>query len=178
MRVREAVALWYERRPWSGQSVDEVTRRIVDGVVRHVRAEGVAIDGALTAVAVVRRANLLCGVASSSPPELIGAVLERLSIDSVIDAACSAEDDVHGKPAPDIYLRTASVLGVSPASCLAIEDSVNGVLSARAAGMACVAVPDEVTASDPRLVAATVRLESLRDLDDGRLDQLRRSYFA
>ncbi len=65
-----------------------------------------------------------------------------------------------------------------PASCLAIEDSVNGVLSARAAGMPCVAVPDEVTAADPRLGAATLRLDSLGDLDDERLEELRRAYFA
>ncbi len=178
MRVAEVVAARYSGQPWSGWSVDEVTRRIVDGVIRHVRAEGVAIEGALPAVAAVRRAGLLCAVASSSPSELISAVLESLGIASAVDVVCSAVDDAQGKPAPDIYLRTASELGVSPASCLAIEDSVNGVLSARAAGMPCVAVPDGVTASDPRLAAASVRLESLRDLDDGRLDQIRRAYFA
>jgi sugar-phosphatase len=178
MRVREVVEMWHRRRPWSGQSVEEVTSRIVDGVIRHVRVEGVAIDGALTAVATVRRAGLLCAVASSSPSALMSAVLETLGVDSAADVVCSAVDDAHGKPAPDIYLRTASELGVRPASCLAIEDSVNGVLSARAAGMPCVAVPDAVTASDPRLAAATITLESLRELDDGRLDQLRQAYFA
>jgi HAD superfamily hydrolase (TIGR01509 family) len=178
MRVHEVVEMWHQRRPWSGPSVADVTARVVEGVIRHVRAEGVAIDGALPAVAAVRRAGLLCAVASSSPPGLISAVLETLGIDSAVDVVCSAVDDASGKPAPDIYLRTASELGVSPASCLAIEDSINGVLSARGAGMPCVAVPDEVTASDPRLAAATVRLESLRDLDDQRLGQLRRTYFA
>ncbi len=178
MRVREVVELWRQRRPWSGPSVDEVTARIVDGVVRHVRNEGVALDGALAAVAAVGRAGLRCAVASSSPPALISAVLESLGIGGAVDVACSAVHDARGKPAPDIYLRTARELGVSAASCLAIEDSVNGVLSARAAGMPCVAIPDEVTASDPRLAAATLRMESLRDLDDDRLSQLRRTYFA
>ena len=177
MRVREAVQLWHTRRPWVGSSVDEVTRRVVDGVIEHVRAEGEAMDGALSAVGTVRRAGLLCAVASSSPPELITAVVKRLRIADEVNVVCSAQDDVHGKPAPDIYLRTASLLGVAPASCLAIEDSANGVLSARAAGMPCIAIPDGVSASDPRLVAATLRLDSLRALDDARLEAVRRTYF-
>jgi sugar-phosphatase len=109
---------------------------------------------------------------------LITAVLHRLGIDDVVDVVCSAEDDAHGKPAPDIYLRTALRLGVSPPGCLAIEDSVNGVLSARAAGMPCIVVPDEVTATDPRIGAASVRLDSLRDLDEERLEEVRNAYFA
>jgi beta-phosphoglucomutase-like phosphatase (HAD superfamily) len=178
LRVSEAVGLWQERRPWSGASVEEVTTRIVDRVVEHVRAHGIAMDGVLTALSAVRRAGLLCAVASSSPSALISAVVERLGIGGDVDLVCSAEDDVLGKPAPDIYLRTASLLGVEPASCLAIEDSVNGVLAARAAGMRCIAIPDEVTAADPRLEAATLRLPSLRELDDERLDALRRTYLA
>jgi HAD superfamily hydrolase (TIGR01509 family) len=178
MRVGEVVAMWHRRRPWSGESVAAVTRRIVDGVAAHVRADGAPMDGAVAAFAVVRRAGLLCAVASSSPPELISAVLDRLDIRERVEVVCSAVDDAHGKPAPDIYLRTAAELGVPPPSCLAIEDSLNGVLSARAAGMHCVAVPDAVTGDDPRLDAATIRLGSLRELDDSRLDELRRTYFA
>ncbi|MBJ7594437.1 MAG: hexitol phosphatase HxpB [Candidatus Dormibacteraeota bacterium] len=177
MRVSEAVQLWRTRRPWTGSSVAEVTRRLVNGVIDHVRTDGVAMDGALSAVSTVRRAGLLCAVASSSPPELIAAVVDRLRIDGEVDIVCSAQDDVHGKPAPDIYMRTAAGLGVPPASCLAIEDSVNGVLSARAAGMPCIAIPDKVSDADPRLAAATLRLDSLRALDDARLDAVRRAYF-
>ncbi len=177
MRVAEVVQMWHQRRPWPGASVDEVTRRIVDGVIEQVRAHGTAIDGALSAVSAVRRAGLLCAVASSSPLELITTVVERLGIDRDVDVICSAEQDAQGKPAPDIYLRTASLLGVQPDSCLAVEDSVNGVLSARAAGMPCVVIPDRVTASDPRLAVATLRLESLRELEDELLVALSRDYF-
>jgi sugar-phosphatase len=178
VRVPEVVQLRYELRPWSGESVDDVTRRIVDGVADHVRVHGVAMDGAVSAVEMVRRAGLLCAVASSSPMALITAVLHRLRIHDVVDVVCSAEDDARGKPAPDIYLRTAARLGVTPAGCLAIEDSVNGVLSARAAGMPCIVVPDEVTAADPRIGAASVRLDSLRDLDEHRLGEVSNAYFA
>lgn len=177
MRVPEVVRMWHGRYSWRGASIDEVTRRIIDAVIEHVRAKGEAIDGATSAVAAVRRVGLRCAVASSSPLALINAVVARLGIDADVDVVCSAEHDVHGKPAPDIYLRTASLLGVPPANCLAIEDSVNGVLSARAAGMPCIVVPDEVTASDPRLAAATLRFASLRELDSERLAALGCDYY-
>lgn len=177
LRVREAVQHWQRNRPWTGASVDEVTGRIVAGVIERLRTDGVAMEGVYSAVAAVRRAGLLCAVASSSPAAMISAVVERLGIGADVDVVSSADDDARGKPAPDIYLRTAALLGVEPAACLAVEDSVNGVLSARAAGMPCVAIPDEVTASDRRLLAATVRLHSLRELDDARLGDLQRDYF-
>jgi sugar-phosphatase len=172
VRIDEAVRLWYRRRPWRGDSVDVVAQRILDGVVAHVRAHGVAVDGALTAIAAVRDAGLLCAVASSSPRLLIDTVIDRLGIAGAVDAVCSAETELRGKPAPDVYLTTASLLGVPPQSCVAVEDSANGVLSARAAGMRCIAIPDGETASDPRLDAATVRVDSLRDLDRALLESL------
>lgn len=178
LRIDEVVRLRRERQPWSGASDQEVGRRILDGVVEHVRAEGAPIDGALDSIRSARRAGLRCGVASSSPRPLIAAVVDRLGIAGDIDVICSAEDEKRGKPAPDVYLRAASLLGVPAASCLAIEDSVSGVLSARAAGMQCVAIPDPLVASDPRLAAASLRLTSLRELDGALLTLLSASYFA
>lgn len=178
LRVDEVVQLWHERRPWTGSSVATVTARVLEGVIDQVHREGVPMDGALDAMAAVRDAGLLCAVASSSPRSLIDAVVDRLGIAGAVDAICSAEDELRGKPAPDVYLRTASLLAVDPRDCLAIEDSVNGVLSAGEAGIVCVAIPDAQTGSDPRLTAATLRLRSLRDLDRAKLEALSAAYFA
>jgi sugar-phosphatase len=176
MRIGEMVRMWSERRPWSGPSVDDVVERIVGGVSEHVRSRGVAIDGALDAVRLVRARHLGCAVASSSPRSLIDAVVARLGIEELIDAVCSAEDEARGKPFPDVYLRAAELLGVPAAGCLAVEDSVLGVLSARAARMRCVVIPDPVTAQDPRLDAASLRLNSIRELDRECLDSLSRLF--
>jgi mannitol-1-/sugar-/sorbitol-6-/2-deoxyglucose-6-phosphatase len=177
MRTGEMVRLWKERQPWSGASVADVVDRIVGGVKEHVQNRGVAIDGAAEAVRLVRALGLRSAVASSSPRPLIDTVVARLGISERIDVLCSAEDVVRGKPAPDVYVRAAELLGVPRASCLAVEDSVLGVLSARAAGMPCVAIPDEHTAQDLRLDAASVRLHSIRDLDRERLYSLSAAYF-
>lgn len=178
LRINESVRRWYTRRPWPDVSPEAVAARILAGVIDAVDEHGVAADGALAAIAAVRRAGLLCAVASSSPLPLIAAVVERLHIAGDVDVICSAEQDEHGKPAPDVYLRAASLLGVPAAGCLAVEDSIYGVLSARAAGMPCIVIPDEVTAADPRLDAASLRLDSLVELDDERLGSLRAAYFA
>jgi mannitol-1-/sugar-/sorbitol-6-/2-deoxyglucose-6-phosphatase len=177
MRIDDVVRTWFARRPWSEVPVGDVTQRIVAGVIDHVREHGEPMEGAVVAVATVRAAGLRCAVASSSPRPLIEAVVAKLGIARWVDVTCSADQEALGKPAPDVYLRTASMLGVEPPECLAVEDSVAGVLSARAAGMPCVVIPDVVTASDPRLTAATVRIESLRELDGSLLDALRARYF-
>ena len=179
LRIDEVVRLWHSRRPWGDDSsVATVTERILAGVIDQVRHDGVAMDGALDAVAAVRAAGLRCAVASSSPQALIDAVVGRLGIGPEVDAICSAEHEVHGKPAPDVYLRAAALLAVGAADCLAIEDSVNGMISARRAGMVCAVIPDALTAGDPRLGEATLRLRSLRDLDGACLEELSAAYFA
>jgi len=68
----------------------------------------------------------------------LGALRARL------DVAVYGDDVARGKPAPDIYLRAAHELGVAPAACIALEDSLPGVAAAEAAGMTVVMVPDLV----------------------------------
>lgn len=178
LRIDEVVRLWHERQPWTGPAPAEVVERVIDAMVDWVESEGVAMDGAPEALQIVRDCGLRCAVASSSPRRLIDAVLARLGLEAAVDAVCSAEDERLGKPAPDVYLRAAVVLGLRPAECLAVEDSVHGLVAARAAGMACVVIPDAHGADDPQLAAAPLRLSSLRELDRSRLEMISRGYFA
>ncbi|MHB8717279.1 MAG: hexitol phosphatase HxpB [Candidatus Dormibacteria bacterium] len=178
LRVDEVVGAWYGRHPWTGPTCAEVANAIVDGVVATVRLRGEAMPGVAGAFAAVRSLGLHCAVASSSSMRLIEAVMERLELNGAVDVVRSAEHEAAGKPAPDVYLSTARELGVAPQSCLAVEDSVNGWLSATAAGMPCVVVPDAEVGRDPRLARAPLVLSSLSDLDAGRIDQIARDYFA
>jgi HAD superfamily hydrolase (TIGR01509 family) len=78
-------------------------------------------------------------LASSSPTSWINIMLERFSLRDSFQAVVSADELAgQGKPSPAIYLLTATRLGVRPNRCIAIEDSKNGVLSAKNAGMFCV----------------------------------------
>jgi len=82
------------------------------------------------------------GLASSSNRELIDLVLDLAALTDVFRATVSSEEVPRGKPAPDVYLEAARRLGVDAARCAAVEDSTNGIRSAKAAGMRVVAVPN------------------------------------
>jgi HAD superfamily hydrolase (TIGR01509 family) len=97
------------------------------------------IDGFSELLAALNRDNVPVALASSSPRPWIEMVLERFKLRAAFDVVVSADElQGEGKPLPDIYLHTARKLGVEPAMCIVIEDSKNGVLSARNAGMYCI----------------------------------------
>jgi len=99
-----------------------------------------AIDTRLTAVAgavdAVRAVTHVKAVASSSQTAALEKKLRKTGLwETFAPHVYSAEHVTHSKPAPDLFLHAASTLGISPADCLVIEDSVNGVNAAHAAGM-------------------------------------------
>lgn len=140
MRLEEVVDYRYRIRPWNGIRPRAVQRAILRGMVEHVRTEGVPMPGAIEAIETARELGLRIAIASSSSRELIDAVVERLGIAGLVDATCTADDEVRGKPDPAVYLSAARALDVMPSACVAIEDSPVGVTSAVAAGMRCIGV--------------------------------------
>jgi beta-phosphoglucomutase-like phosphatase (HAD superfamily) len=109
-------------------------------------------------------------VASSAHPEVIRAALARTGLAAFFRTVVSSDAVALGKPAPDVYLEAARRLGVSPAACLVVEDSLNGVLAGRAAGMTVVLVPNASVPPAPGArEAASVVLADIRDLDPRRL---------
>ena len=163
MRINEVVDHWYRSRPWNAVRPHAVSSAIVKGMVEHVRSEGVAMPGAIEAVAAVRDAGLRVAIASSSSRVLIDAVVEKLGIAAGIDAVCSADDERLGKPDPGVFVSAARALSVSPQECLAIEDSPFGVRSAKAAGCYCIALHGGST-DVGSLDGADVHLGSLTDV--------------
>jgi sugar-phosphatase len=164
VRIAEIVDSYYRQHPWPGPSPEDVTDAIYDEVIRHVEEDGEANPGVYSAFETVRRAGFPIAIASSSSERLIDAVLHKLGLHDDVQVICSADQEQEGKPHPAVYLTAAKRLGVPPESCLALEDSPNGVLSSKAAGMFCIAVPDPYLAADPRMNRADVRLDSLAEL--------------
>ncbi len=140
-------------------------RVIDDGVVALVEAEyRRALPLVPGAREVVRSlaARLPLALASSSNRSLIDLVLDVAGLTPCFAATVSAEEVGRGKPAPDVYLRAAERLGVEPRACAAIEDSGNGILSAKAAGMFVVALPNRAFPPVPEaLERADAIVESL-----------------
>lgn len=166
MRVNEVVDLWYRRRPWRGTTPKQVEDSIVDHVVDQIRTRGALADGAIEAVDFLRHKGLMLALASSSQYRVIWTVLDLTALADRFQVVHSAEEEEEGKPHPAVYLATARKLGVPPSSCLAIEDSPNGVAAARAAGMTCVAVPNASFKGRELFGAADLILPSLRHIDE------------
>lgn len=167
LRIDEAVAYWHRRHGWEGPSPGEVAERVVGGLIERVRREGELMSGARHALAFFRSRGVKMGLASSSSYRIIGAVVERLGLGGEFECVYSAEEEEYGKPHPGVYLTAASRLGVGPTECLAVEDSLNGVLAAKAARMKCVAVPEPSARRDPRFAIADVTLDSLEEVGEG-----------
>ena len=88
-------------------------------------------------------------------------------------ATVSSEEVLRGKPAPDVYLEAARRLGVSPARCAAIEDSENGIRSAKAAGMRVLAIPNpRYPPAEDALALADEVLASIKELTPEMLERV------
>jgi beta-phosphoglucomutase-like phosphatase (HAD superfamily) len=105
-------------------------------------------------------------MASSSNREVIDLVLERTGWRESIDVNVASEEVARGKPAPDVYLEAARRLRTAPEHCVGVEDSGPGIRSARAAGMAVIAIPNlHFPPEAEALAQADVVLGSLPELD-------------
>lgn len=125
------------------ESVSEIISERVEILTAIYEEELELVPGLIPLLGDLRANDYPLAVASSSPLRVINFVLDMFSLHDYFSAVVSGECTENGKPHPDIYLHTADRLGVEPRECVAIEDSINGVKSAKAAGMLCIAVPDK-----------------------------------
>jgi HAD superfamily hydrolase (TIGR01509 family) len=112
--------------------------------------------------------GLRVGLASSADNDWVCGHLERFSLLNRFDAVICADGTLPAKPHPAVYERALADLGVAPAAAIAFEDSPNGIAAATAAGLYCIAVPNELT-SRLDLSAADERITSLADVSLDRL---------
>jgi HAD superfamily hydrolase (TIGR01509 family) len=151
---------------------EAINAAIVERMLERYGTAPPIIDGAVDTVRLCA-ARWPLAVASSSNPELIDVVLEAAGLRDAIPVVVSSQEVARGKPAPDVYLEAARRLGVDPRRCVAVEDSHNGILSAKAAGMRVVAVPNPHFRPDEEALAhADVLIESLARLTPSVLDSL------
>lgn len=173
LRVDEAVAYWVERYPWLAPRGERLAGAVLDHLVDGVAHRGSPKPGIDEALAFVRSRGLRLALASSSPYRVIRAVLDALGLNGTFEVVHSAEEEARGKPDPAVYLTTARKLGIEPGECAAVEDSPNGLLSAKAAGMKCIAVPEPTLRDDPRFALADATIASLGEIGPELWERLR-----
>jgi beta-phosphoglucomutase len=185
--VGEGIALTYEEfratfgqrndtilRRWLGDDVDEARMTRIGDAKEElyrslVRAGGVAIlPGAAEWVRRLRREGWAQAVASSAPRRNIEVVLKVVGLAEQFDTTVSAEDVVHGKPDPQVFLLAASRVGAAPERSIVVEDAAAGIEAAKRAGMHSIAVfRDGAEVAADTAAAADMVVRSLADLPPG-----------
>jgi HAD superfamily hydrolase (TIGR01509 family) len=123
-------------------TAEELFEILVDSMVKIIPEKTLPRPGAPEMIDYVVTHNLPRAIASSSPRAVVDAIVASQGWDEIIVERVGGNQVKHTKPAPDLYLKAAELLGVSPQHCLALEDSPTGAKAAIAAGMTCYAVPD------------------------------------
>lgn len=164
LRIDQVVELWYQVSPWQTPSKEEVIQRIIDSTIAMVEKERPLLLGVEHALSLCQSLGLKIALASASPLYMLESVLEMFNIRHYFDAVVSAGDLPYSKPHPQVYLNAAEALGVPPVQCVALEDSVNGMIACKAARMRSIVVPSAEMAADPRWSLADYRLSSLSEL--------------
>ncbi len=173
--VGEVAEYWYGQYPWPGPSPAAVAAEVIDAMARLLEDRLVLKAGAHHVLDFFRQKSIPMALASSSPRRLIDVVVARALPPGAFAVVCSAEDEKAGKPDPAVFLTAARLLGVAPDRCVVFEDAPAGVQSAKAAGMTCVAVPEQRWDTDNHTPGhaeihaydgADAMLRSLEDVDD------------
>lgn len=152
-RNREIFPMLFERE----MTIEEVRayEREKEGAYREVSRGGLApAAGLVRLLDELDRCGVPVAVATSAPPENVVHTLGEIGLADRITTIARGDQVPRGKPAPDVFLHAAALVGVDPAACLAFEDAPLGIASARGAGMRCVAITstfssEALSASDP-----------------------------
>lgn len=172
MRHDEVVKYWlrkYEKEYENNQSIE---LDILAKVQELVEEKGTLRPGVLEILDFFKKKKIPLALASSSPLGIIQSVLETLKIKHKFKITYSAEYEEFGKPHPAVFIATANYMRVAPEDCLVFEDSLNGVLAAKAAKMKCVAIPSKEDFEKPHFVIADLKIKKILDFNEETLRNL------
>lgn len=146
------------------QTVEEISAYQLKVILEEFsRLEDEPIDGIRDLLAFLKEQQIKTAIASSSARKLIETVVKKFNLMAFFDVIVSGEEVPAGKPAPDVFLEAARQLHVSPEDCLVIEDSKNGTIAAKAAGMSCIGFKNPNSGNQDLSRADNVVL-SIRDI--------------
>jgi sugar-phosphatase len=162
MRIDQVIAYWKNIEGWKDQ-IQDIEFQIIDRMIQLIAENGQPLPGVEDTVVHLNKIKTV-GLASSSPKKLIDSVLLKTQLHSYFHGVFSAETEPFGKPHPAVYLTAASTLGVQSNRCLVIEDSLNGIISAKAANMTVICIPEKTHIKNPKLILADFHFDSMREL--------------
>ena len=163
-RLKEVVEYWFEKLNIYDVLPTEIEHRIINMLVKLINNEGKAISGVIEVINFCNNKNIKIGLATSSSHQLMEAVLEKLKLKNTFKSSISAENMEYGKPHPEVFLNCASQLQISPLECIVIEDSINGVIAAKAAFMKVIALPEQENINNHKFSIADYKLNNMQEV--------------
>ncbi|MBT5439097.1 MAG: hexitol phosphatase HxpB [Flavobacteriales bacterium] len=161
LRIDEVINYWNKDQNLGVADEKSVEDDIINRMIELVRENPIPLTGVMETLEYLSKNKLKIGLATSSPNQLLQAVLDGLKIDHFFDVAHSAEFEEFGKPHPAVYLETAKKLNVDSNKCLVIEDSLNGIISGMSAKMKVICIPEKTHLKEPRLKVADFMFEDM-----------------
>lgn len=172
LRIYEVTDYWMHKYPWQGSTPVTVADEILDDIIECSKVEGRVLPGVVESLELLKQNGYKIGLASSSPMRMIDELISHFHIKKYFDTVTSADSVEFGKPNPAVFLLSAKELGVNPLQCVVIEDSVNGMVAAKAARMKVIIVPDVLHFHKPEFELAEAKLTSMKDFDLGLLKRI------
>lgn len=164
LRLDEVIAYWHNVVQWEKYSNQDVENMIVERMMVLIAEHGNPLTGVIETLNFLRSRGLKIGLATSSYEVLIDKVLETIDAGNYFDFTHSAENENNGKPHPAVYLSVADKLNVSPLKCLVVEDSLNGIISGKAARMKVICIPEKTHSPEPKLILADYQFETMLEM--------------
>jgi len=165
LRFDHVLEYWFEKYPWPGKSIIEVHEEVLSEMEHAILYEAHILPGVYESIDLFKAKGYKLAIASSSAMRLIKACVQRLNGEKTFDTIISAEHEEYGKPHPAVFLTAAKDLRVNPLDCLVLEDSMMGLIAAKAARMQCVFVPAPENYNNPKNAIADWKLHSLLEID-------------
>ncbi len=166
LRTKEFVSWWLSDYKFDENELNRASEKIIETVNEKILLKGKMLPGVHHIINFFHERNFKIGLATSSPASTIDAVLTLLQIKPYLLATTSAEFLDYGKPHPQVYLDCAATLQSKPIECVCFEDSLNGMIAAKAARMKCIVVPDHSLQKSEKWALADLKLSSLQNFNE------------
>ncbi len=168
----DTVKHWYNYKPWKGKKQEKLIAEIYSEVINLIRLKGRLRKDVDKVLTIFRGKKIVAAIASSSPLEIIKAVLHTFKLDTKFSVIHSSEFEKSGKPHPAVYISTARLLGTEPEECLAFEDSFYGALSAKSARMKVVAVLEKEDYNNTKFDFVDLKINSFEEFNEELLNNI------
>ncbi|MGY3805424.1 hexitol phosphatase HxpB [Pigmentibacter ruber] len=142
LRLVNIIDFWYNKHNWNNVSKEEIVKKLEAKVIELITEKAIVKEGLFELLNKLKEKNITLAICSSSPLSLIEAVCNKFNLFSFFEILQSAENCEFGKPHPEPYISTMLRLKTTYEKCYVIEDTVTGAISAKAARMKVIAIPE------------------------------------